>query len=52
MSKHFTDIVGSRIHYEVRGQGYPVALIHAGIVNMGMWDEQMDALGGTYRMIR
>jgi hypothetical protein len=38
------DMVGARIHYEVRGNGFPVVLIPAGVVNMGMWDDQVDAL--------
>jgi len=46
------DTAGARIHYEVRGDGFPVVLIHAGVVNMGMWDDQMDALAQNYRPIR
>ena len=52
MSDQYADIAATSIHYEGRGQGYPAAAIHAGIANMGMWDEQMDALGEHYRMIR
>ena len=52
MTTHFMDTVGARIHYEVRGGGFPVVLIHAGIVNMGMWDDQMVALAQDYRPIR
>jgi pimeloyl-ACP methyl ester carboxylesterase len=52
MSDCYADIEATSIHYEGRGQGYPVAAIHAGIVNMAMWDEQMDALSEYYQMIR
>lgn len=52
MAKHFFDTAGARIHYEVKGDGFPVVLIHAGIVNMGMWDDQMKALAQDYRLIR
>lgn len=52
MSTHFMDTVGAKIHYEVKGNGFPVVLIHAGIVNMGMWDDQMDAYAQYYRPIR
>ncbi|HEX7066864.1 MAG TPA: alpha/beta fold hydrolase [Candidatus Limnocylindria bacterium] len=43
---------GARIHYEVEGSGPPVVLIHAGIANLRMWDDQATALRDAYRVIR
>jgi pimeloyl-ACP methyl ester carboxylesterase len=52
MSYQFVDINGTEIHYEVRGQGTAVVLIHAGNVNMGMWDAQMEALTEKHTVMR
>jgi len=43
---------GARIYYEVEGEGEPVVLIHAGIANLRMWDEQVPVLAEAYRVIR
>jgi len=43
---------GARVYYEVEGSGEPVVLIHAGVANLRMWDDQAAALRDTYRVIR
>ncbi len=43
---------GARIYYEVEGSGEPVVLIHAGVANLRMWDEQVPVLSDAYRVIR
>lgn len=43
---------GARIAYEVEGTGAPVVLIHAGIANLRMWDDQVAGLRDRYRVIR
>lgn len=48
----FVETNGARIYYEVEGSGEPVVLIHAGIANLRMWDEQVPALADAYRVIR
>ena len=48
----FADINGARIHYEARGAGPALVLIHAGICDLRMWDAQMDAFAQRYRVIR
>ncbi len=48
----FLETNGARIYYEVEGAGEPVVLIHAGIANLRMWDEQVPALMDRYRVIR
>ena len=43
---------GGRIYYEADGTGEAVALIHAGVANLRMWDGQVAALRDEYRVIR
>jgi 3-oxoadipate enol-lactonase len=43
---------GARIYYEVDGSGEAVVLIHAGVANLRMWDDQVAALRDSYRVIR
>jgi 3-oxoadipate enol-lactonase len=43
---------GARLYYEVDGEGPDVLAIHAGIANLRMWDDQVDALAPHYRVIR
>ncbi len=52
MSYQFAEVNGTKIHYEDRGEGTTVILIHAGVVNMGMWDDQMEAFARHHRVIR
>lgn len=48
----FADVNGTKIHYEERGEGKAIVLIHAGIVNMGMWDAQMGDFAERHRVVR
>lgn len=43
---------GARIYHEVDGVGDPVVLIHAGVANLRMWDDQVAALRDSFRVIR
>ena len=43
---------GARIAFEVEGTGEPVVLIHAGVADLRMWDDQVAALRDSYRVIR
>ena len=43
---------GARIAYDVDGEGPAVVLIHAGVANRSMWDDQVTALKDAYRVIR
>ncbi len=43
---------GARIAYDVEGTGPAVLLVHAGVANRGMWDDQVAALSDAYRVIR
>ena len=43
---------GARIAYDAQGSGPAVVLIHAGVANRQMWDDQVAALKDAYRVIR
>jgi len=43
---------GARIAYDTEGSGPAVVLIHAGVANRQMWDDQVAALKDAYRVIR
>jgi 3-oxoadipate enol-lactonase len=48
----FLETNGARIAYDTEGEGEPVVLIHAGVANRSMWDDQVAALRDAYRVIR
>lgn len=41
-----------KLYYQVRGEGYPVVLIHGGSTHVGMWDDQFDVLARHYKVVR
>jgi 3-oxoadipate enol-lactonase len=48
----FAPVYNGSLYYEVAGSGEPVILIHAGVADCSMWDEQMAELSRKYRTIR
>jgi 3-oxoadipate enol-lactonase len=44
-------VPGSHLHYEVRGSGPPVVLIHGGNLDAGMWDDDVAALAPRFRVV-
>jgi len=57
MSEHtstagFLDVQSASLYYEVAGKGYPLLLLHAGIADSRMWDEQFHVFAQHYRSIR
>jgi 3-oxoadipate enol-lactonase len=48
----FTEINGARLYYEVAGEGYPLVLLHAGVADSRMWDEQFAAFARHYQVVR
>jgi 3-oxoadipate enol-lactonase len=52
MTYKFADVNGIKMHYDVQGEGEPLLLIHAGIANLSMWDQQMPAFTKHFRVIR
>lgn len=46
------DLEGGHLYYEVAGSGHPLVLVHAGIADLRMWEEQVPAFAEHYRVIR
>ena len=46
------EINGAQIAYEIAGTGHPLTLIHAGIADKRMWDEQFATFAESYRVLR
>ena len=46
------EVNGTRLYYEVAGQGAPVVLVHGLGLDTRMWDGQFELLAGHYRVIR
>ncbi len=52
MSYNFAEINGVSMHYDVQGEGEALVLIHAGIANLDIWDEQMPVFAERYKTVR
>jgi pimeloyl-ACP methyl ester carboxylesterase len=52
--RDYLTVPGGRLYYEVDGDPNAPALtlIHAGVANLRMWDDQVPALASRYRVIR
>ena len=52
----FAEIKGTKIHFEdvaaLTGEGTAVVFIHAGIVDLNMWDDQMEIFTKNHRVVR
>ena len=48
----FADVNGTRLYYEVAGTGHPLLLIHGGLVDRRLWDDQFNVFAQHYRVIR
>jgi pimeloyl-ACP methyl ester carboxylesterase len=52
MSGGFADINGAKIYYEFEGAGKVLVMIHAGIADLRMWDDQFLGLAQNYKVFR
>ena len=48
----FAEVNGTRLHYQTSGRGPAVVLIHGGLVDSRLWDEQMKPLSKRFRVVR
>lgn len=48
----YADINGAQFYYEVAGEGHPLVLVHAGIADNRMWDDQFKVFAQYYRVVR
>ena len=46
------DINAGKLYYEVAGEGQPLVLIHGGLVNSGLWDDQFEVFAQHQRVVR
>ena len=46
------EVNGTKLYYEVKGKGPAVVLIHGGLVDSRLWDDQMVPLSKHYRVVR
>ncbi|MDQ6644704.1 MAG: alpha/beta hydrolase [Chloroflexota bacterium] len=57
MSEHisttgFFDVQAASLYYEFAGEGYPLLLLHAGIADSRMWDDQIPIFAPHFRTMR
>src|ERR1700694_2497969 len=50
--KDFVETNGTRLYYEMMGEGHPLVLIHGGYMDRRMWDDQFAVFAQHYRVIR
>ena len=48
----FALVNGAQLYYEIAGAGQPMILLHAGVADCRMWDEQFAIFAEQYRVIR
>jgi 3-oxoadipate enol-lactonase len=48
----YVNVDGGKLFYEVAGKGENIVLLHDGMVNCYIWDEQFPVLARNYRVIR
>ena len=46
------EVNGTTLYYEVEGEGHPFVMVHGGLVDRRLWDEQFDVFAQYYKMIR
>jgi pimeloyl-ACP methyl ester carboxylesterase len=50
--KGMCEVNGARLAYELAGVGRPLILVHAGITDRRMWDDQFAVFAERYRVMR
>ncbi|MEZ4711574.1 MAG: alpha/beta fold hydrolase [Caldilineaceae bacterium] len=48
----FVELNGTRFHYDVRGAGPALVLLHSGVSDLRFWDDQVDLFAQHYRVLR
>lgn len=48
----FVDVSGGKLYYEVAGKGKAIVLIHGGLVDSRLWNDQFDEFAKNYRVVR
>jgi pimeloyl-ACP methyl ester carboxylesterase len=48
----FAEVNGTKLYYETKGKGPVVVLLHGGLVDSRLWDDQMKPLAKRFRVVR
>ena len=48
----FVEVDGARLHVDDEGRGFPVLLVHGWALDLEMWQPQVAAWAGYWRVIR
>lgn len=48
----FAEVNGTAFHYDIRGCGLAVVLIHSGVSDLRFWDDQIDVFARHYQVLR
>ena len=48
----YVNVNGGKLFYEIAGKGENIVLLHDGMVNCRIWDEQFPLLAKNYRVLR
>ena len=46
------EVNGAKFHYEISGEGHPLVLVHAGIADGRMWNDQFPVFAQSYKVLR
>ncbi|MGD8405383.1 MAG: alpha/beta hydrolase [Anaerolineales bacterium] len=52
MTTGMAEINGTQLYYEVKGNGHPLLLVHAGVADSRMWETQFEAFSKEFKVIR
>ncbi|MHC4533546.1 MAG: alpha/beta fold hydrolase [Planctomycetota bacterium] len=48
----FAKVNDTKLYYEIMGEGHPLVLIHGGLMDRRMWDNQFNLFAKDYKVIR
>ena len=51
-TRGFAEVNGAKLYYEAAGAGHPLVLLHEGIADSRMYDDQFTAFAQSYRVVR
>jgi hypothetical protein len=51
VSSGYAPVENGELYYEVAGAGHPLLLIHAGVADRRMWDDQFAVFAERFRVI-
>ena len=52
IASNFAEVNGTKFYYEIAGDGAPLVLVHAGIADGRMWDDQFHVFAQYYKVLR